>query len=434
MKKVVLDTSSIIKDPICFKKFGTAEVFIPLVVIEELDAIKERHNEAAVSARRFIKELDAMAHGQLIQYPGIQVGEGRLSVVLCNDDIADDLYGDTLDFGKADNQILASCLMVKNLYCEDGSNVVLISEDRNLRLKARFVGVDSEGCYTADCDCQCKGVLCLDEVPLGIIEELFSSSSGIEPAIIKISPMVNDYMVLRNGSVSALAACRRDGTIRRVKKRDAAGITPKNAEQSFAMDALLNPDIKLVSLIGKAGTGKTLLALAAALEQKSQYRQIMLARPVVPLGNDVGYLPGDINEKLKPYMQPLFDNIKVIQEQSGDRSSMGDKIGKMIEDEKIVIEPLTYIRGRSLLKAFLIVDEAQNLTGHEVKTILTRAGEGTKIVLTGDIEQIDHSGLDSETNGLAYLAERMRGQHLYANVVLEKGERSELATMASELL
>jgi PhoH-like ATPase len=223
--------------------------------------------------------------------------------------------------------------------------------------------------------------------------------------------------------------------LRRVNKKSAYGIFPRNAEQTFALNALLDPDIHLVSITGKAGTGKTLLALAAALEVKSTYRQIFMARPVVPLSNrDMGYLPGDIPAKLDPYMQPLYDNLSVIQNQFGENETPHQQISRMIEAHKLIISPLSYIRGRSLVKIFFIVDEAQNLTPHEIKTIITRCGEGTKMVFTGDIHQIDHPYLDTLSNGLSYLIEKMQGQKRYAHICLEKGERSELADLASNLL
>jgi PhoH-like ATPase len=250
----------------------------------------------------------------------------------------------------------------------------------------------------------------------------------------------NEYLVLRNGKKSALATymagdADSDFVIRRVTKETVYGITPRNAEQSFAVHALLNPNVKLVTISGKAGTGKTLLALAAALETRAQYRQILLTRPVVPLSNkDIGFLPGDIQSKIKPYMQPLFDNLSVIRGQFSEKSEMFQRLQTMLEDEKLTIEPLAYIRGRSLVRMFMIVDEAQNLTPHEVKTIITRAGEGTKIVFAGDINQIDHPYLGIRSNGLSTLIDKMQGQKLYAHVDLQKGERSELAELASNIL
>ena len=221
--------------------------------------------------------------------------------------------------------------------------------------------------------------------------------------------------------------------IRDRDKVPAFGITPRNSEQTYALDAILNDDVRLVSLTGKAGTGKTLIALAGALKRKKSFRQILMARPIVALSNkDIGFLPGDIQSKLDPYMKPLFDNLTVIEHAQGETKN--SQVSKLVDDKKLVIEPLSYIRGRSLVNTFFIIDEAQNLTPHEIKTIITRAGEGTKIVFTGDIFQIDHPYLDSHSNGLSYLIEKMMGQRLYAHVNLTKGERSELADLAGSLL
>jgi PhoH-like ATPase len=251
-----------------------------------------------------------------------------------------------------------------------------------------------------------------------------------------VNPLPNENFILRNGSKSVLCTYRQaDRMLLRVEKATTYGISPRNAEQSFALKLLTNDDIKLVTLAGTAGTGKTLLALAAALECRQRYRQILLARPVVPLSNrDLGFLPGDIGAKLDPYMQPLYDNLTVIRHQFNDHDVAAQRINEMRESEKLLITPLAYIRGRSLQRIFFIIDEAQNLTPHEVKTIITRAGEGTKIVLTGDIKQIDQPYLDALSNGLSYLINRMKGQSIYGHVTLEKGERSALADLASELL
>jgi PhoH-like ATPase len=248
--------------------------------------------------------------------------------------------------------------------------------------------------------------------------------------------LANEFLILRNSRKSVLATHNQgEKRLEKIQRLNVYGITPRNAEQSFAIHALCNPEVPLVTISGKAGTGKTLLALAAALEQRSRSRQIMLARPIVPLSNrDIGYLPGDINSKIGPYMQPLYDNLAVIRGQFSEQSEMGQILNRLQEEKRLIIEPLAYIRGRSLVKMYMIVDEAQNLTPHEVKTIITRAGEGTKVVFTGDIHQIDHPYLDTQSNGLSYLIEKMQGQPLYAHVNLEKGERSELAMLASELL
>ncbi len=271
-----------------------------------------------------------------------------------------------------------------------------------------------------------------------IIRKFYEQAQGVTLDEIKLpkKPLANEYYILKNHSSSVLTHYNPGASVlEKVVKRPAYGIEPRNAEQVFALDALMRQEVSVVTLTGKAGTGKTLLALAAALQQRQSYSQIYLARPVVPLSNrDIGFLPGDIHEKLDPYMQPLWDNLSVIKHKYSTDSAEHTRIADMIDKEKLVIAPLAYIRGRSLDKIFFIVDEAQNLTPHEIKTIITRAGEGAKMVFVGDIYQIDTPYLDSQSNGLTYLVDRMKGQELFAHVNLVKGERSALAELASNLL
>ena len=271
-----------------------------------------------------------------------------------------------------------------------------------------------------------------------VISDMYESMEGVtvERFGLPKPPLAHQYFIFRNNSKSGLGHYDPfNKMMNRVEKTRTYGIDPRNAEQTFALDALLRPEVQLVALTGKAGTGKTLLALAAAIHQRKMYTQILLARPIVPLGNrDLGYLPGDVNEKIGPYMQPLFDNLSVIKQKFKIQSKEHSRIEEMQQTEKLIITPLAYIRGRSLSRVFFIVDEAQNLTPHEVKTIITRAGEGTKMIFTGDIQQIDSPYLDTKSNGLTYLADRMKGQDIFAHVHLVKGERSYLADLASNLL
>jgi PhoH-like ATPase len=268
------------------------------------------------------------------------------------------------------------------------------------------------------------------------MRDIFIKGEIDENGILGDQKEINGYYILKNGKTSTLAFYNHlSDKLERIEKEFIYGIKPKNAEQTFAFHALLNDDVKLVALQGVAGTGKTLLALAAALEQHKNYNQIILARPIVPLSNrEIGFLPGDANDKIGPYMEPLWDNLKFIKSQFGENEKKNRAIQEMQDNGKIIITPLAFIRGRSLSNILFIVDEAQNLTPHEVKTIITRAGENTKIIFTGDVHQIDSPYLDENSNGLAYLIDRLKNQELFTNVKLEKGERSELANLANDLL
>lgn len=440
-KTFVLDTNVILHDGTCINQFKDNDIVIPLAVIEEIDHFKRGSQVINLNAREFARKLDELT-GKALFNGGISLGKGKGKVRIAitkglSDEIRDIFREDT-----ADHRILSTVVELKNK-AKDNKSVILVTKDVNLRMKAKAIGVLSED-YTTD--------------RIGSIDELYSGKGVIEdfddellnkiytlPFQIPAAEVIkkdkgevhpNKFYVVRNKSRSVLGHLTPTKEfIERIDKNPAYGIMPRNAEQTFAMNALINKNIPLVSITGKAGTGKTLLALASALNVKKEYRQIYIARPVVPLSNkDIGYLPGDVDSKLAPYMQPLWDNLKVIQDQYPDTDRHHQAITTMLKEEKLLVEPLSYIRGRSLQRIFFIVDEAQNLTPHEIKTIITRVGEGTKIVFTGDIYQIDHPYLDSESNGLSYLIEHFKGQKLYAHVNLEKGERSELAELASNLL
>jgi PhoH-like ATPase len=343
------------------------------------------------------------------------------------------IFGDN----KNDHKILNAAIRLQAEYPD--RKVILVTKDVNLRLKAKSLNVMAEDFETGkikNVDDLYKGKTMIEGIDHAIIEKIYQDGYCEVKDIFNETPIPNHYFILKNTRTSVLATYNPFiHKIERVEKRNAYNIKPRNAEQVFAFHAILNPNVKLVTIQGVAGTGKTLIALAGALEQRRDFRQIYLARPIVPLSNkDIGYLPGDIKSKLNPYMEPLFDNLKYIQSTFDEHDKEGKKIQEMLDTEKLVISPLAYIRGRSLSNIFFIVDEAQNLTPHEVKTIITRAGENTKIVFTGDIYQIDTPYLDTQSNGLSYLIDRIHHHPIHAHVTLEKGERSELANVANELL
>lgn len=439
-KVFILDTNVILHDSSCILQFKENDIVIPLTVIEELDHFKRGSQVINLNAREFARTLDTMT-GSALFNGGISLGKGMGKVRIAisrgmSEEIREIFKDDT-----PDHRILSCAVEIQK---EDKKrSVILVTKDVNLRMKAKAIGLPAED-YSTD--------------RISNVEELYSGKEIIEDfsdeilvklyqppyevplsevkKLLKGEVLANKFYILRNDSRSVLAHLDSSREIlRRVDKNDIYGIKSRNAEQTFAVDALTNNNIPLVSMTGKAGTGKTLLAIASALHVKKYYRQIYIARPVVPLSNkDIGYLPGDIENKLAPYMQPLWDNIKVIQDQYSETDKQHIQITQLIKEDKLVIEPLSYIRGRSLQRIFFIVDEAQNLTPHEIKTIITRAGEGAKIVFTGDVYQIDHPYLDSQSNGLSYLIEHFKGQKVYAHVNLLKGERSELAELASNLL
>ncbi len=315
----------------------------------------------------------------------------------------------------------------------------MVSKDICLRLKAKALDLYAEDYETGkikNADELYTGKTELLNFPIETIE-LLKNNASIDASGLDLPYIdTNHFYIFRNKKKSAIAFYNhKERSLRTINQESAFNIYPRNAEQSFAIDALLNPDIKLVTIQGNAGTGKTLLALASALEQRKDFRQIYITRPIVPLSNkDIGFLPGDVKTKIDPYMAPIWDNLKFIKEQFSNDDKMLFKIDELIRTEKIEIAPLAFIRGRTITKIFFIIDEAQNLTPHEIKTIISRAGEHTKIVFTGDIYQIDTPYLDSESNGLSYLIENAKKHPLYAHITLQKGERSELANLSIELL
>jgi PhoH-like ATPase len=436
-KIFVLDTNVILHDSGCIHKFDEHDVVIPITVIEELDNFKKGNETLNFHAREFARALDSLSGDKLFD-GGIPRGPGlgKISVRLEQEyhpDIARNFTG-----GKPDHHILNAAYCLSRDHRE--RPVVLVTKDVNLRMKAKSVGIAAED-YTSDrvdLNTLYKGIRFEENIPEEIVDEFYRAPFEVAAGRFGFGATLtpNENIILRNSKKSALGCYKADrDVIARVEKQPAYGIMPRNAEQSFALNALTDDTVRLVTITGKAGTGKTLLAIAAALENRRNYHQIYVARPLVPLSNkDIGYLPGDVDSKIGPYMQPLHDNLGVIKNQFAENDKSAKRIGEMLELEKLKITPLAYIRGRSLVKVFFIVDEAQNLTPHEIKTIITRAGEGTKLVFTGDIYQIDHPYLDSHSNGLSYLIAKMMGQKLYAHINLEKGERSELAELAADLL
>jgi PhoH-like ATPase len=440
-KLFILDTNVILHDPTCLHQFQENDVVIPLTAIEEIDHFKRGSQVINLNAREFARTLDLLT-GKNLFNGGVSLGAGKGVVQVA---IARGLCPEIQEVFKEDNpdhRILSTAF---SLHKSAGNrkHVVLVTKDVNMRMKAKALGIHAED-YTTDRvrsldalysgkeiveDVDNESIEALHHAPFELPAERFAENYACE-----LIP--NKYFILRNSGRSVLAYYDASAKkLRKVEKTQVSGIKPRNAEQIFAVDILTRPSIPLVTLTGKAGTGKTLLALASAVAMKRDYRQIYVARPLVPLSNkDMGYLPGDVESKLAPYMQPIWDNLKVIQNQYAEEDKQYHQFDQMIRDEKLVIEPLSYIRGRSLQKIIFIVDEAQNLTPHEIKTIITRAGEGVKIVITGDICQIDHPYLDAQSNGLSYLIDHFKGQSLYGHVNLEKGERSELAELASNLL
>ncbi|MCH1480573.1 MAG: PhoH family protein [Crocinitomicaceae bacterium] len=434
-KIFVLDTSVLLHDHHAITTFEDNNVAIPITVLEELDKFKVGNDTKNFCAREVIRFIDRLSgSGGLQDWITLGKGKGNFRVIMEQKPKkldAENIYAE----GKNDHKIINAALFLKE--SEPKKSITLVTKDINLRIKAKALGVIAEDYETGKVTIKSEEKSnTIEGVDSEKIREIFTKGRIDENGILGTNKLTNGYYILKNGKSSSLAFFNHAvDQIERIEKEFVYGIKPKNAEQAFALHALMNQNIKLVAIQGVAGTGKTLLALASALEQAKQYNQIILARPIVPLSNkEIGFLPGDASDKIGPYMEPLFDNLKFIKSQFGQNEKKHKAILEMQESGKILITPLAFIRGRSLSNIMFIIDEAQNLTPHEVKTIITRAGENTKIVFTGDVHQIDTPYLDENSNGLAYLIDRLTGQKLFSNVKLEKGERSDLANMANDLL
>ena len=436
-KKIfVLDTNVLLHDPMAVFHFQEHDVVIPIVVIEEVDHFKKDQSEIGRNARTVSRHLDKLRERGSLNEGVKMEGGGTLRVDVGSHHL--DFQIPSLDKFQADNQILACAHALLKSRKE---RVVLVTKDTNLRIKADAAGLTAED-YTTDMvevEELYTGHRAVD-VSANDLDQLFDS--GL-PQSLENPFLPNQMLTLVDKANPSHTALGRymgpEQRVRPLKRIDSPwGVKPRNREQQFALELLMDDSVQVVTLVGKAGTGKTLMAIAAGLQQvvdEEHYNRLLVSRPVMPMGRDLGYLPGDVNEKLRPYMQPIYDNLDYIISANAEarrRSTM--TVSQLEEGGFISIEPLTYIRGRSIPNQFLIVDEAQNLTPHEVKTILTRAGEGTKIVLTGDPHQIDNPYVDSSTNGLSYLAEHFKSQDISGHVTMTKGERSRLAELASNLL
>jgi PhoH-like ATPase len=437
-KIFVIDTSVIIYSHDAIMNFAEHDVAIPITVLEELDNFKKGNDTKNFEAREFIRLIDKLSLGQKLQswIPLNGSSKGRFKVLMnTNSSVdAERIFADH----KPDHKILNAAMRLQEEMPQ--SRIVLVTKDVNLRLKAKSLNLQAEDYETGkikNLQTLYSGKTTKEDVNPEYINELYEKGfCAAEPVLGSETVVANSYFILRGNRKSGLAYYNPIlNQLELVEKKPVYGIKPRNAEQTFAIHGILKPEVKLISITGVAGTGKTLLALAGALEQRREFKQVYLARPIVPLSNkDIGYLPGDIKSKLNPYMEPLWDNLKFIQNQFNETDKDYKRLSEMVQNEKLVITPLAYIRGRSLSNIFFIVDEAQNLTPHEVKTIISRAGENTKIIFTGDIHQIDTPYLDAQSNGLSYLIDRIQGHPLYAHINLEKGERSELANLANDLL
>jgi PhoH-like ATPase len=437
-KNYVLDTNVLLHDPLAIFRFEDNNVIIPIYAIEEVDQFKREGSERGRNARSIARLLDELRDrgGSLAKGVGLDSG-GTLRVAVPTKRLE---LPSAIDHTAMDQAILQTAFDVREN--DGGRPTVFVTMDTNLRIRADALGMVAQTYENqrVEVDQLTSGMVDVDLD--GELIDAFFRDGRIPPR--EPPPAPNTCLLMRdrtNPSHTALGrydAAKKSITCLRTPREGVMGVRPRNKEQSFAFDLLMDESIRLVTLVGKAGTGKTLLALAAGLKRTVEdgaYTRMLVSRPVMPLGRDIGFLPGDVDEKLNPWMQPIFDNLEFLFSAASWGSKKGPRAyAELLESGQIQVEPLTYIRGRSLPAQFIIVDEAQNLTPHEVKTIITRSGDGTKIVLTGDPGQIDNPYVDSASNGLTIAAERFRGEKLAAHIVLAKGERSELAELAANVL
>ncbi len=444
MKKIfVLDTNVVLHDHNAIRHFQENDLVIPVAVIEEADKFKKGNDALSFNARGFMRDIDKISGKSSFPQTGIPIGKGLGNIKIEPNHPFSAEYARLFSDDIQDHRILSTAMWVRDH--NPSTFVALVSKDVNLRLKAKAVGMNVQDYLTDRVD-ESRFENSQKEVQILTVDDALLQRLCYGPdtavrwqELVSTRPEPNQLFKFRwKGAGEELVCARFDSrrdSIVLVKSKAAFGIRARNDEQKFALDALLNQKVSLVSLTGGAGTGKTLLALAAALEQERDYEQIIISRPTVILGNqDIGFLPGDQKTKMSPFLQPLMDNLNVIKGQFRANSREALKIEGMLTQEKLIIEPLAYIRGRSLGKCYFIIDEAQNLTPHEIKTIITRAGEGTKMVFTGDVFQIDQPYLDRWSNGLSHIGEKLDGQELFQHVYLRKGERSALSDLAARLL
>lgn len=433
-KTFVIDTNVLLHDPNALKNFHDNDVVIPLVVLEELDSLKRASNELGHNARdviRYIDSLKTLHQGDLGK--GVKIPEGP-TVRIHLETKTDKITNFPLPLDRNSNRIL----MMAHMLRQKGERIVFVSKDFVTRVKAEAMELEAEDYENQKVtfDKMYKGIRKLEVNKKDI--DLFYKEGVIETHL-DFSP--NEYCLLTSPEKST-ALCKFNKNSKKLEpllqiSKDIWGINPLNIEQRCAIDLLLREDIHLVTLIGQAGTGKTLMALACGMKKvfdDNHYSRILVSRPIVPLGKDIGYLPGTKEEKLFNWMQPIYDNLEFLCETTSGQGNGKASMEFIMESKKIEMEAVTYIRGRSLPKIYMIIDEAQNLTPHEIKTVISRAGHGTKVVLTGDPTQIDNPYLDRDSNGLTYTVSKFRNQKLYGHIYLDKTERSELAAVAAEIM